>query len=80
LLRVAEHRVIELPGIKPGAFDGAFAGYSAQFLGSKVFQLATVAPKGGAGSAHDGDIAGFQHVDFLVLFEIRVVNVQRSTG
>jgi hypothetical protein len=73
LLRVAENRVIEFLGIKPGAFDGACASDSPQFLGGKVFQLAAISPKGRTGSAHDGDVTGFQHVDFLVVFENRLV-------
>ena len=73
LLRVAENRVIEFLGIKPGAFDGALPGDGAQFLCGEVFQLAAVTPERSTGSADDGDIAGFQHVDFLVLFEIRLV-------
>ena len=73
LLGVAENRVIEFPGIKAGAFDGTRARDGAQFLGGKVFQLAAVTPKRRAGPANDGDVAGFQHAGFLVLFEMRMV-------
>ena len=60
--------------IDTGAIDGALGGNGAQFLGSKILELAAVAAERGTRSAHDGDIAGFQHLDFLVLFEIGLVS------
>ncbi len=61
LLRVAEDGVVEVFGIDSGAFDGAFGGDCAQFLGGEVFQFAAVAAKGRAGPADDGDVSWFEH-------------------
>ena len=43
LLSVTKNRVIEFLGIKTGTIDGALAGDGAEFLGSKVLELAAVA-------------------------------------